>query len=216
MQERPSVVNIALLPDPAAAMMIVEMTRKIINTNSLLDTPCRAAGSIYRLLPLIAAGAVVMLSCATMEHKGGIRHPAGWYASVDALTAEIIDAIAAGDAKRLAAASITEQEYAAYVWPHLPIAKIEQWQSQRDFVWQQHQIRNLNGLESMLSRYGWRKLAVISVSFREKPVHYGTCIVHPKALITVRDESGQEDQARLYSSLVEINGLYKVFSYAVD
>ncbi|MCX8045242.1 MAG: hypothetical protein N3B18_14075 [Desulfobacterota bacterium] len=186
----------------------------MMDTLSLFDTPCRTAGSIFQLVLLLSI-ACFMMACGVMVQKN-IHTMPGWHASMKSLTSEITDALAANNRQRLEALHVTEQEYAAHVWPHLPVAQIPQWQNHRDFVWQQHLIRSMRGIDTILNRYGGKNLQITNVSFDEKPEVYGQCTVHPGAVTIVLDELGEERRIRIFGSLIEMNGFYKVFSYSID
>lgn len=185
-----------------------------MDTLGLFDTPCRTAGSIFRLMLLMFIICYPM-ACRVLVQKNSRALP-GWYPSITELASDIVASLAAGNRQHLAALHITEQEYATYVWPHLPVAQIPQWQNHRDFVWQQHQMRSMRGFDTMLKLYGGRTFRISQVSFNRKPERYGNCTVHSGAVTTVKDEAGQEQRVRIFGSLIEMNGFYKVFSYSID
>ena len=56
----------------------------------------------------------------------------------------------------------------------------------------------------------------MSVRFQGDTTDYETYRIYRKTVLTLRDGSGQEIQARLFGSMIEQNGRYKVFSYVVD
>jgi len=180
----------------------------------LRDTPCLMAGSILQLF-LVLCVFVCQAGCVvTREAQHPVRQ--GWYPSIESLTAALSAAVVAGDRQQLAELTITEQEYADYIWPHLPVAQIPQWQSHRDFVWQQHLMRSEHGLERVLAQYGGTKLNVKNVMFGNEAVRYGKCRVISEPIIMIQDADGKEKSCKLFGSLVEMNGFYKVFSYNID
>jgi hypothetical protein len=180
----------------------------------LFDTPRLLPGSIrrYILCVLILLQAAACTGTAVPERKA----LPGWFPSMDALVNAVVDAVSRNDRNALESLCISEQEYALHVWPDLPIARIPQWQSQRYFVWTQHQLRSANGLNGVLKNYGGRRYTVLKAFFKENKIPYEHCTVHGAAMLQVRDDSGVEQDLRLFGSIVEKEGFYKIFSYNTD
>jgi len=162
---------------------------------------------------LLLACCLALSGCAGPRTSADDRLP-GWPRSVDALCRQVLESVARNDRAGLEALGISEPEYMRSVWPGLPVSKVPQWQAQAGFVWSQHLMKSLDGLGSMLARSGGKRFEFVSVHFGSAATKYETCTIHSEARMTVRDEKGQEAELAFFSSIVEIDGRYKVFSYA--
>jgi hypothetical protein len=170
--------------------------------------------------PFPRAGVALLLTCClALSGCAGPRTSAngqlpGWSRSVDALCRQVLESVARNDRAGLEALGISEPEYLRYVWPGLPVSKVPQWQAHAGFVWNQHRMKSLDGLGSVLARSGGTTYEFVRVNFNSAATKYETCTIHSDARLTVRHEKGQEAEIAFFSSIVETDGRYKVFSYA--
>jgi len=182
-------------------------------TQTPSGAPCRKAGSSLRLL-LCAVLLMTAVSCA----GGSVRKdtpPPGWASSVEALAGSVAGAVARNDRQALERLCVSREEYAAHVWPALHIGKVKEWQAQQGFVWKQHHMRSDSGLSLVLDRFGGRPCTVLKTVFKEKATEYEGIRVHGGAAVRLRDAGGAERESRLFGSVIEKNGYYKVFSYNI-
>jgi hypothetical protein len=135
--------------------------------------------------------------------------------SMDDLGKRVLEAVAKNDGKALDALRINEQEYHSLIWPALPISKIEQWNKQYKYVWGDVDTKCIYGLRELLNKYGGQKFTFVSMRFVRGASRYSTCTVHQGARIKVKDSTGQELELKMFGSVVECGGQFKIMSYNV-
>ncbi|MGE4054251.1 MAG: hypothetical protein AB7F99_05575 [Vicinamibacterales bacterium] len=154
-------------------------------------------------LSLAAAGC----SRASVEHTE---------ASVDALAQAVLEAIERRDMDRLEALALNEAEFLEVVWPELPAARPER-NLPADFVWNDLRMKSNYSLGQTLNRYAaMSPLTLVDVRFDRETTPYDTYLVHREAVLIVKGRDGIEQELRLFGSVFEQDGRYKVFSYSVD
>jgi len=134
--------------------------------------------------------------------------------SEEELARNVIAAIEAGDQKSLEAARITEGEFRDYVWPELPASKVPNVTA--EFAWSQANLKNYSGMGRVLDRNRGQHYEFVSMRYLGGDTVYPTYTVHNKAIVTVRDHSGDVRELRLFGSVLELDGQYKLFSYVAD
>ena len=137
------------------------------------------------------------------------------YPTLDAMAEAVIAAVEAGDAGGLQALALTEQEFRSHVWPELPASRPER-NVPFDFVWGMLRQNSQGHLQQTLSRFKGKDLTLVRVRTAGESTDYEGVTVHRDTELVVKDESGTEQQVRLFGSTIEQNGRYKVFSFVVD
>jgi hypothetical protein len=127
----------------------------------------------------------------------------------------VIAAVEAGDAGELQALALTEQEFRAHVWPELPASRPER-NVPFDFVWGMLRQNSQGHLQQTLSRFRGQNLTLVRVQTTGENTDYVGVTVHRDTQFVIKDESGTEQNVRLFGSTIEQNGRYKVFSFVVD
>lgn len=136
-------------------------------------------------------------------------------ASPVAVASLVVRGLAARDLDGLRALAVTEAEFREIVWPKLPASRPERnvpW----DYAWQDLHGKSEVHLRSLLAPWQDRGFAVTEVTFRGQTTDYGTYRVHRETIVTLRDVTGKEQKGRLFGSMIEMDGRFKVFSYVVD
>jgi hypothetical protein len=133
--------------------------------------------------------------------------------SPEALAARYLDALGRDDLESMKALRLTEQEFCAYVFPELPSSRLPNVKC--DFVWSQATLNSMAGMQRMLESHRGKRYELVSVRFAAVD-DYDTYRVHKEPLVTFRDETGATHQARLFGSMLELDGQYKLFSFVVD
>lgn len=126
-----------------------------------------------------------------------------------------MQALSAGDRSALRALALSEAEFRDVVWPALPASRPERnipW----DYAWQDLKGKSDAHLEARLAAWEDRGYRVISVAFAGETTDHGSFRVRRHSTVTLIDSVGQETRTRLFGSLIEMDGRYKVFSYVVD
>ena len=145
--------------------------------------------------------------------------------SIDEISRKVLAAVEKKDSKELESMRVTEKEFKELIFPGLPIGKIEQWQKAFDFVWGDINTKSTHGLSYMLASYGGKKFSYIKTIFKKgvttyelesrllfwKPSYKG----YEDARIAVKDETGTEDEIKLYGGIIEYKGRYKIMTFNV-
>jgi len=109
---------------------------------------------------------------------------------------------------------ITKKEFCWYVWPELPASQLPNISC--DFAWSQATLNSLAGLDEVLNDYAGRRFELVSLRFAAGDEAHASYVVHGDTRVTVRDEAGQERELKLFGSMLELDGRYKLFSFVVD
>ncbi len=135
--------------------------------------------------------------------------------SSEAVARAVVDRFRAGDLAGLRLLAVTETEFHKLVWPQLPASRPERnvpW----DYAWQDLSAKSDANLRGRLSGWQDRGFTVVSVAFTGETTEYGTFRVHRDSVLTLRDRDGSVSNGRLFGSIIEQGGRFKVFSYVVD
>jgi hypothetical protein len=137
------------------------------------------------------------------------------YASPDALAKAVIDAMEEGDLDRLQALALTEEEFRTHVWPHLPASRPER-NVPFDFVWGTLRQNSEGHLRQTLAGFPDGSVELRRVESAGETSDYGDVVVRRDTTLLVAGTDGRERVVRLFGSLIEQDGAWKVFSYVVD
>jgi len=132
----------------------------------------------------------------------------------DAVVETFLKALAARDVPALQSLAVGETEFRKYIWPSLP-ASAEQVGMPDDYVWRDTAMRNAGFLAQLLSDHGGFEYRLVAVSFAGDTTDYGPFRVHRKTSLDVRGPAGAET-LRLFGSMVESGGRWKIYSFVVD
>ena len=175
----------------------------------------RATGShrrAGRLLPLALLAGLLAGSAACGRAPAldwGLESP-------QAVAEAVVAALDARDVPALERLSVTEQEFRDVVWPRQPAARPERnipWA----YAWRSLAARSRHQLRGRSSEWvRGRHATVVGVTFAGETTDYGAYRVHRRSVVTVRDAAGRQEMIRVFGSLIEQNGRYRVFSYVVD
>ena len=161
--------------------------------------------------------ALVLLAIAALAGCGtsasSVRILSNADPTPEALAARFLDALSRDDLEAIKAMRLTEQEFCAYVFPELPSSKLPNVHC--DFVWSQATLNSMAGMTRMQKAHKAKRYELVSVRFAAVET-YDSYRVHKEPVVTVRDESGATTEARLFGSMLELDGQYKLFSFVVD
>jgi hypothetical protein len=158
----------------------------------------------------VSAGSV---SCSAA--RSGPASLARTHPSPHLATEGVVSALTTGDRERLRALALTEEEFLVHVWPHLPVSRPER-NVPFAFVWGMLQQTGEGYLRQALVRFRGEALTVDDVSFSGRASRYGHDTVHRGSTVTLRDRIGTVHHVRLFGSMVEYRGGWKVFSYVAE
>jgi hypothetical protein len=160
----------------------------------------------------LAAAVCLWALAASACLPTGLDHAAP---SAEALARDVLQALERRDAVRLRSLALTEAEFGRIVWPELPAARPER-NLPLAYVWGDLQGKSNAGLRRVMAASGGRGYALTGVQFLGGTTQYRSYLVHRQARLLVRDERGHEQTVRLFGSVLERRGRFKVFSYVVD
>ena len=126
----------------------------------------------------------------------------------------VLDALAQTDRAGLERLAVSEREFRDHVWPQLPAARPER-NLPFSYVWGDLRQKSDASLSKALAEHGGRRYTLVGVDFAGD-TDYTTYRVHRDATLRVRDAEGVETTIRVCGSMIEKNGAWKVFSYAID
>ncbi|HUG54163.1 MAG TPA: hypothetical protein VMR21_11195 [Vicinamibacteria bacterium] len=156
--------------------------------------------------------AVTTLAGAACRGRLALAHT---HESPQAVARAVVQGLAARDIAALRDLALSEPEFRELVWPKLPASRPERnvpW----DYAWNDLRAKSDAHLRALLGRWQDHGFEIVSVSFLGETTEYGTFRVHRDTAVSLRDRDGQEQTGRLFGSMIEMNGGFKVFSYVVD
>lgn len=161
------------------------------------------------LTPAIALVAALAAGCS---HPPALAHT---FSSEHALADRVLGALAARDIAALQALPLSEREFREAVWPELPSSRPEM-NVPVDYAWQTLAQNSLRHLHETMRAHGGRRYRLVDVRFDGDTTRYGAFTVRRRSRVIVRDEHGEERQLRLFGSVLERDGRFKLFSYVAD
>jgi hypothetical protein len=135
--------------------------------------------------------------------------------SPTSVAAKVVSAFNAHDVSALEAAALTEHEFRDVVWPRLPAARPERNLS-CDYVWNDLSSKSRLHLRARMEAWHSLRYQVEGVRFDGETTDYGSYRVHRDAAVQLRTPDGRQVSARVFGSMIERDGRFKVFSYIVD
>ena len=152
--------------------------------------------------------ALLAVSCGTAPLPNA-------YDSPEALSRAVLAALERRDADTLRTLAISKDEFTEQVWPELPAARPER-NLNASFVWGDLNQKSNIMLRDTLTTNGGKTYALVSVRFLGEMTQYASYRVHREGELRVKDVDGTERDLRVFGSVIEKDGRYKVFSYVVD
>ena len=142
--------------------------------------------------------------------------PLHWtFDSSEALAEAVLGALAADDVERLEALALSETEFRTVVWPELPSSRPERGLP-FEYAWGDLHQKSNNALRRLVAGEAGRRYHLLAVEFDGESTPYDTYTVHRESRLVVRGDDGAELQLRLFGSVLERDGEFKLFSYVVD
>jgi len=172
-----------------------------------MERRARAGARLVQLL-VVACALAASSACtqATVAHTEG---------SIDDLVRAVLDAIERRDVDALRQLALNEHEFRTVVYPELPAARPERNLS-FDYVWNDLKTKSDHSLAGIVEKYAGTPLTIVRVSFEDGVSQYPSYVVHRQCRLVVRNAEGLEEEVRLFGSVFEQDGRFKVFSYNVD
>jgi len=175
---------------------------------------------VERTRRLVAGCALALASVACASGSRALtgaddRGPAlaTTFASMEEMVEACLAALEAEDLQALEQMSISREEFRDVVWPGLEISRSESlpW----EFVWSQHELRHRRGLERALALFGGRDLEYAGVEFEGVDEH-GTYRLHRSSVVEIVGPDGATRRVRIFASVIEAEGRFKIYSFITD
>jgi len=148
---------------------------------------------------------LVAITAATLFAQGGA-------ASADDLMKQVFAALAQKDAAALQQLSISQDEFKQFVWPTITTPPTG---TNADKLYKMYSASSGTGIEDSLKQYGGRKIEVLKVTLDPPRRQAKNYRLLAGAMVSVRDESGQEKTIHMLGGILERDGHYKVATYYV-
>ena len=133
----------------------------------------------------------------------------------EALSQAVLAALAQRDTGRLRALALNESEFRDVVWPELPAARPER-NLTADYVWNDLRVKSDVGLAGVVAEHGGTNHTFVRLEFAGETTQYRTYLVRRDAIVIVKDADQRERRLKLFGSVFEGAGGFKVYSYVVD
>lgn len=135
--------------------------------------------------------------------------------SPEALARAVLSALERRDVDALNELAIDEAEFREHVWPELPAARPER-NLPFSYVWGDLHQKSLARLGQTVAMHGGKAYKLVSIRFVGETTPYKSYRVHRDSEITLTDAEGGTENIRLFGSVLEKDGRFKVFSYVTD
>jgi hypothetical protein len=132
-----------------------------------------------------------------------------------ALARAVLEALGRGDREALRRLALDEREFREIVWPELPASRPER-NLPLEYVWTDLRTKSESALAQTLQVHGGKRYELLKVGFTGETSQYRSFLVQREALLELRDDSGRPQSLRLFGSVIQKDGRFKVFSYVVD
>lgn len=130
-----------------------------------------------------------------------------------ALIQEVRDALAASDARRLGALTLTAREFADLVYPESPYTQPPMRQA-AGLVWAQISNASNSGFTRLITRVGGLELRIENHRCDKAPEQLGRNRIWAGCAVHLTDARGRSEWHRLFGSIIERDGRFKIISWA--
>jgi hypothetical protein len=169
-----------------------------------------------RVAAAAALAAAVVVVAPLACHGSGLREPLeGLLASPEAVAEAVIERLARRDLAGLRALALTEAEFKGRVWPELPASRPQR-NLTADYVWNDFAQKSDRHLRPIVARRGGERWTLQGVRFNGATTDYQSFRVRRKTVLEVENADGARETVRLFGSLLQQGGRFKVFSYVID
>ncbi len=174
-----------------------------------MRSPFRGSGGravlFSSLLPLVgtACGGVTEPPAPVLENT----RP-----TAEAVVREALARLRAEDREGLLALAMNQEEFRRIVYPRLPASRPER-NTSADFIWSQHEMRHVEGFDRTFRRFRGQQWELVKLEFTGETTDYGDYRVHRNSRLVVRTPDGAERTVRLFGSMLERDGAFKIYSF---
>jgi hypothetical protein len=134
-------------------------------------------------------------------------------ASQEDLARAVLRTIAEENLEAMKDLSLSKEEFRKFVWPELPVSNPKTNLSV-DFVWNDVFYRSMMSMQRIFNKLKGRDLKLVRVECHGEVAEYKSHRAYPDMEVIIREEDGKEVSFPLFGTLIEMDGLWKVYSYA--
>jgi hypothetical protein len=131
---------------------------------------------------------------------------------MDELTARFVTAVSAGDTAAMHRLRVTAQEHNTIMWSEFPASRLNH---PADLAWRNVDARSVRDAARIRREYAGATYDVAGTSCRDGVTEYETFRVHSDCWVTLR-RTGSRFDAKLFGSVVEMDGRFKVIGIRTD
>ena len=173
---------------------------------------------------LLGIGGMVVLAASLALLLSGFSHSSllfedgelkGSAVSPHALGRLLLERLREGDLSEVAQLGLSKEEWVRHVWP-VSAANRPGSNFTPDFVWGLDAFRSQRDLSDTVRRYSDKELELIRVRFRKGIRDYDGFRLQRDARLEVGLPEGGKRELKLFGSVFERNGEFKIFSFKTD
>jgi hypothetical protein len=175
--------------------------------------------SIKRAQPGYIVDSILPVEELLRRFRVGLHQPTdgfeGGSQSRDKLVRAFVRSLEAADTAALIRLTITRSEFAYLVYPESPLSA-PPYEQAPDLVWLRHAAASGTGLKRLLDRMAGSPLGFRSWSCNELPSDEGSNRIWKDCTIRFGSAGRSTQTMRLFASIIERKGRFKILSYAND
>lgn len=133
--------------------------------------------------------------------------------SLDALTEAFAAAVVAQDTAAMHALRVTEREHTELLWPEFPASRNNY---SAEFAWENLDRSSVKDAARIAADAGGAPRQVIGTECRRGIAEYETFRIHGDCWVVWETPDGGRDTVKLFGSVVEMDGRYKVVGIIED
>jgi len=173
------------------------------------------AAVVRTTLPIALALSVHGALACGIRDGSAVEELSYTFGSAEDAGRAVLEAVAQRDVQTLRLMPLTEHEFRTVVWPELPASRADV-SLPFAYAWGTLAQNSAGSLAQILDRYGGQQYELTSVRVSGDVTAHPSFTVHRKVELAVRNAQGEPGRLRLFGSLLERQGQWKIFSYVVD
>lgn len=137
----------------------------------------------------------------------------GGASSIDSLMILFVDGLNRRDSTLLSKLLISEYEHNELLLPEFYLHYPAVTKENQDVIWTNLSNRTLKGFLYLMGNMTGKSFRYETVIFEDPVEEYKTYSIHTNSIITLSDSTGKKRDLKLFGSVVEKNGRFKLLSY---
>jgi hypothetical protein len=175
----------------------------------------RPSGAFLPFFLAISLAVVTSTGCGEQHADANALSLENTFESPEEVSRAVLAALEAGDYETLRSYALSEEEFRRVVWPELPASRPGR-NVPLSYAWGDLDHKSTNRLRGLIARRGGQRYELSQVGFEGETTRYDTFKVHRDSILVIRSEKAGVATVKLFGSMIERDGRYKLFSYNVD